>query len=750
MEQRRGSVDAPTEVKRSICAMCAYNCGILAYTKNGKIIKIAGNPDNPVSRGYTCKRIASAIHWLYHTDQLKYPLKRVGPRGGGKWARITYEEALDEIAEKLKELKERYGAHTLAVSEGTLRYAEYWMRARFMNLFGSPNSFHPGVVCGLNREVLGAAIAGFRVCPKGSNLEQTKCVVLQASNPRGFSPALAEQIRRIRALRPGKLRVLAIDPRDTGIADSDTDIHLMIRPGTDAALLLGWLNVIINEKIYDEEFVRKHTFGFEKLAQRVQEYSPRTVAGVTGIPEDRVMESARIFGTSKPAIILGGVGTDQIGFNATRVEQAAACLMAVTGNLDIPGGRLIPMYPGVEIDGKRPLRDSELELTEKLPKEQRRRQIGGEKFRLTGYSGYEAWAPNYLKTYGIPAPTMHTLSANEPMIYRGIIKNDPDHIRALISWASNLLVRTGNTKLVYEALTSQNLELSVVLDLTLTPSAQVADYVIPSASCFERPYWTTWEDFSDVCCFGEQAIEPMGERKDDFYFWRGLGIRLGQEEYWPWKTHEEVMEYRAKPIGYSFEKLTKCSGLAPAFNFRKYEKRGFATHTGKFELYSTVLEKLGYDPLPYYREPPESPITTPEVAKEYPLVLITGGRSIPQYHSEFHQLGTGMRERHIDPIADIHRTTAQQLGIRDGDWIYIETKRGRIKQKAHVTEGIRPEVVNCEASWWYPEMHGGTPCLHGLWEANANVLTVDDPDACDELVGGWVLRGLLCKVYRVR
>jgi len=737
------------ETKRSICTMCGLNCGILVYVTGGRIVKIAGNPDNPISRGFVCKRIASAIQWLYHPDQLKYPLKRIGKRGEGKWARITYEEALDEIAEKLKELKKKHGAHTLAVSEGTLRYAEFWMRARFMNLFGSPNMYQPGVICGLNRETIGAAIAGFRVCGKVTDPRRSRCIVAQAINPRGFSAKLAQELRMIRELDPGRLRLIVIDPRDTGIASTETDMHLRIRPGTDAALMLGWLNIIIREELYDKDFVTNYTFGFDKLTERAREYPVERVADITGVSALDIVESARIFATTKPGTILGGVGTDQIGFNATRVEQACACLMAITGNIDIPGGKAIPMLPGVSINGKSPLRDSDMELTHMLSAEQRAKHIGGERFRLMSYPGYEVWAPAYQRYYGIPGPTMHTVSASEPLIYRGIVNGDENRIRALICWASNPVIRTANSKLVHEALKSPNLELSVVLDFMLTPGGELADYVMPAATCFERPYWTTAEDFMAECCFGEKAIEPLGERKDDFYFWRGLGIRLSQEEYWPWATHEEVMEYRAKPIGYSFQQLIKTAGLSVPMQFQKYKKRGFATSTGKFELYSTVLDKLGYDPLPYFREPPESPVSTPETAREYPLMLITGGRNIPQYHSEYHQIGTGMRERHPDPVMDINTETARKLSIENGDWVYIETKRGRIMQKAHVTDGIRPDVVNCEASWWYPEKPGEEPSLYGLWESSVNAITLDEPDACDELGGGWVLRALLCKVYKV-
>jgi thiosulfate reductase / polysulfide reductase chain A len=736
------------QVKRTICTMCVQNCGLLVYVRDGKIVKIRGNPDHPLSNGYTCKRLASSIQWLYGPDQLKYPLKRIGQRGEGKWARIKFEEALDEIAAKLQDLKEKYGAHTLAASDGTLRNAEFWMRSRFMNLFGSPNSFHPGVICGLNREVLGYSIAGARLCSKEHNLQYTRCLVLQGLNPRGFNPPWAEKIRRIKELEPGRLRVIAIDPRDTGIAFEKTDILLQVRPGTDAALMLAWLNVIINENLYDKEFVAKYTFGFEKLAQRAQEYPPQKAAEITGIPVEKIIEAARIFATSKPAVIAGGIGSDEIGFNSSRVDQADSCLLAITGNIDIPGGKYMPMFPGAEINGKHLIRDCEMELTDQLPAEQKKKIIGGSRFRLMGFEGYAAWGPHYARTYGVPAPALHVIAANEPMIYRGILKNEPEHIRALIVWGANPMVRTGNTRQVYKALKSPNLELSVVLELTSTPTSQLADYVIPSASCFERPYFSTFEDFSDTFSFGEKAVEPQGERQDDYFFWRGLGIRLGQEKYWPWKTHEEIMEYRAAPAGLSLGDMVQIAALRPTPEYRKHEKRGFATFTGKVELYSTVLEKLGYDPLPYYREPPESPLSTPEVARDYPYILITGGRGGPQYHSEFHQLNTGLRERHPFPIADINTETARKLEIKNDDWIYIETRRGKIKQMAHVTDGIPGNVINCHASWWNPERPGADPCLHDIWESSANVLTLDDEDACDELVGGWVNRGLLCRVYK--
>jgi anaerobic selenocysteine-containing dehydrogenase len=165
-------------------------------------------------------------------------------------------------------------------------------------------------------------------------------------------------------------------------------------------------------------------------------------------------------------------------------------------------------------------------------------------------------------------------------------------------------------------------------------------------------------------------------------------------------------------------------------------------------LYSTILEKLGYDPLPYYEEPAESPVRTPEVAKEYPLILNTGGRFMPQHHSEFRHYGMGMREKYPDPWMEINTGDAQKLGIKEGEWVFIETRRGRIRQRARVTDRIPRGIVNCQASWWFPEMPAEEPSLHGVFESNANVLCLDEPDTLDPLTGGWQSRALLCKVYK--
>jgi len=541
-------------------------------------------------------------------------------------------------------------------------------------------------------------------------------------------------------------KIIVIDPRRTRTAEL-ADIWLQLRPGTDAALALGWLNVIINEGLYDKEFVSKWTYGFDQLARRVQEYTPQRVAKITGLTEEQIISSARMYASSRPACIVRGVAADQIGRNASRIEQARVALRAITGNLDVRGGDLIPSI-GPEINGKVFRREVLLELIDKLPPEQHQKQIGADRFKVMSWQSYELTSKYYERLAGIPEPVGHRLAASPPLTWRAILTGKPYPVKAMITWGSNPLLWAANTKLVYEALKSQNLELHVVSDFWLTPTAELADYVLPVTSWMERPLCSTFEDLSDVVFGGGRAIQPLGDRKDDYTVWRELGIRLGQEEYWPWKTIEEAIEYQLEPLGITYDEFVNAGFVRGTRKYKKYEDRGFPTSTGKVELYSTVLEKLGYDPLPFFEEPPESPVSTPEVAREYPLILNTGGRFMPMFHSEHRQWGTGMRERHPDPLTDIHPETAKKLGISEGDWIYIETRRGRIKQKAHLNPGILPNVVNVEASWWFPEMPGAEPSLHGLWESNANVLTLDDPDSCDPLTGGWCNRALLCRVYK--
>lgn len=736
-------MSSKTVIKKAGCFFCHHNCGVLVHVQDGKIVKVTGNPDHPGSRGHICARAANAPKWLNHPDQLKHALKRVGERGAGKWEQIPWEQALDEIAEKLAVIKEKYGPESLIVAEGTYRSDLFWARARFLDLFGNPhNIITPGMVCFCNVYTLDLALAGAMIMP---DIPRSKCVVLWGANPKEARPIQWKVLKKKKDA--GAMKIITVDPR---ITDSGklADINLQIRPGTDCALALGWINVIINEKLYDKSFVDKWTYGFSKLTDRIEEYSPRRVAEVTGLTAEQIIESARLYATSDSSCINRGVATDQLGLNSGRVEQARVILAAITGNIDIPGGDQIS-NPPTEFNGKKFICESELELPEKCLPETRKKMIGSERFKIMSWPAWEIVAPLYEKNLGISCPQLHYLQAPTPLAMRQIITEDPYPIKALITWASNPLMWAANTKQVLESLTHPNLDLHVVLEYWMTPTAQLADYVLPAASWLERPLCTTTENWLPVAIGGERSIEPMGDRHDDYQFWRELGIRLGQKEYWPWETIEEVIKYRLSHLETSYEEFVEKGMLYPEKKVhRKYEQTGFATPTGKLELSSTIFEKLGYDPLPHYEEPPESPLRTPEIYKEYPLILNTGGRFMPQFHSEHRQLGIGLREKHPDPLVTIHPETAAKYNIKEGDWVWIETPRGKIKQKAFLTVDILPDVINAEASWWFPEKAEGLPNLSGALESNANVLTIDDPDMLDPLTGGWPSRALLCRISK--
>jgi len=733
------------EIKKACCCFCFANCSVLVHIKDGKVIKIEGNKASPISHGHVCERVGYGAKWLYHPDHLQYPLKRSGERGEGKWERISWEQAFDEIADRLEGIRERYGAESLVFAEGTYRGSPFWPRSRFASLFGNPqNITHPGISCMLNCNSLAMAMVGgiFAVPPLG----KTNCLVLWGQNPADSSSRMMKSIDL--RMRKGNFKMIVIDPRRTKVADM-ADIWLQIRPGTDGALALAWLNVIINEGLYDKNFVENWTFGFEKLSERVQLYPPQKAAEITGIPVDQIVTSARLYATTNPSILVRGLATDQIGPNSTRVEQSRIALRAITGNLDNLGGNLISGV-GPEIKGNKFIRESRLELLDNITPAIKKKQIGYDQYKLMTWDGYDLTSEHFQRVHGEPESSMHRLGITPPLVWKAILREEPYPVKALITWGSNPLMWAANTRATYEAMKSKNLALHVVGEFWMTATAVLADYVLPSASWLEKPLCSTYEDFSEIVFAGEQAIPPVGERKDEYTFWRELGIRLGQEEYWPWKTYDEVIRYQLEPLGIKYEEMMDAGFIrSEEREFRRYEKNGFPTATGKAELYCTALEKLGYDPLPYYEEPPESPVSSPELTDEYPLILNTGGRFMPFFHSEYRQLGIGMRERHPDPLMDIHPTIAEKLGIQEREWVWIETRRGRIKQRARFNPGILPNVVNVQASWWFPEKPAPEPSVHGLWESNANVLTANDEEFLDPLTGGWANRALLCKVYKV-
>jgi thiosulfate reductase/polysulfide reductase chain A len=716
------------EVRKGWCGPCHVRCGLLVQFENERAVGVRGDPENPVNRGATCERGRLILEHLHNPARLNYPLKRAGKRGEEKWKQITWEQAMDEIAAKLGKLRDRFGAETLAFSRGT--YRTYgWAMKRFLNLFGSPNMTGANHICMCPSHTVEWSTYGSFARQDIGNAD---CIVVW-----GFQPSQSRIIpdwRDLRAAKKRGARIIVIDPRRTKEAEL-ADLWLQVRPGTDVALMISWLKIIIEEDLYDKEFVEKWTVGFEQLERHLERYSFEELARTCWIPEDKILAAAKMYATTKPAAITWGLGIDLQGVNAMQAVRARCILRAITGNLDIAGGELL----GIGGDEARVVSNQEMELNDAISPEQKMKQLGVEEYGLFGFPGWEmiAKASDKPNAYFRPPAADMTCCAHPRHVWQAITTGHPYSVKAFICQSNNPLVQAAETKTVYEALSSQNLELSVVMDYYKTPTAELADYLLPAAGTLERCDFPSYP----------KAMEPLYQRRDDYEFWRELGIRLGQAEYWPWETMKEVCDYRFAPLGITFSEALRRGGLKPAREYRKYESQGFGTPSGKVELFSSIFTRFGLKPIPVYREPIESPEGNPELAKEYPLILMATGKFMPFYHSELRQIQSAIRD-HPDPVTDINPETARKLGVSDGDWIWIETLRGRIKQRARLTDEVHSAMVRVQHGWWFPDMPGAKPSLHGVWESNSNVLCPVDAEYCNVEVGGWPHTALLCKVYK--
>ncbi len=734
------------EVLRAGCYFCHVRCGVLVTKKNGRIIDIKGDPDCPHNKGYVCQRLDKQRYldgFVYNPNRLKRPLKRAGERGGGKWEEISWDQAFDEIAAKLIELRDEYGAETLAFTEGTAR-TWTWLHYKFTNLFGSPNTGGVGTICYSSDMWLEPCTYG-GFCSDKSDWKRANLIVLWGRNPAASELLNWKWVTDNMEQRGAKL--IFIDPRYCEGAQK-ADLFLQIRPGTDAALALAMINVIIEEDLYDHEFVEEWCYGFDQLKERAAEWSPERAEEITWVPADKIRQAARMYATIKPACMpWGEKGGDGHGVNATNTIRAKAILRSITGNIDKIGGDQLTM-PGDRGNTE----DMNFNHND-LPQEQRDKMIGNERFPGLTFKGWDIISKAYPRFYPY---------SNAPLLFEAMITGKPYPVRACIVQADNPMLAFTDTQHVYKALKS--LDLLVVHDYFMTPTAALADYALPAATWLERcsrGYPTM--DVEQVSMAGSMPVVERFEGgtdvdfRDDYEFWYGLADRLGfGDKYWG-PTMEDMMDGQVAPFGMKFRDFCeKVKYLRVPNQPEKYKEPGFKflTPTGKVELYSTVIEELAketgqdFDPLPTFVFPPDFPEVNPEYAAEYPLCMITGARFMPMYHSEHRQPGA-YRDLHPDPIFQIHPDTAMDLNIAPGDWCWIETHKGRIKQRASLTTTVDPRVISVQHDWWFPEDEEAEPSLLGVWKSNVNVIVDSDPDKyCDPIMGAWPMTGLMAKVYR--
>ena len=496
---------------------------------------------------------------------------------------------------------------------------------------------------------------------------------------------------------------------------------------------------------------------FDAIADRMQEYTPERAAKVSGVPVRKIEAAAHLYATNGPACIIWGLGGgDQHGNNASSFGIAKTILRILCGNIDNPGGEFVGMPCDPNAVGKEktyPVRNAEFELSELQDPANQDKFIGNDRFRVMSWKGFKMIDKNYRKMFGVPRPMLHQMLCSPSLVMDAMIDGDPYPIKAMICWESTPLAWAPNPKKLYKAL--KNLDLLVSVEYWKTPTAALADYIMPACDWMERPLCTTSEDSMDFITVGDRGVEPYEERRVDYDFFRALGCAMGQEKDWPWETYEQAIEYTVERVpDLDYEKAVNMGTYFPyPTEYYKYAKRldngqimGFATNSRKAEIYASVLEDLDYDPIPVYREP-ESPLGNPEMAKEYPFRLTISGRVSPLYHSEFRTPGHGTRTVEPYPYIWMHFNDGRKLHVKEGDWIWIETPMGRIRQKAHLGWDIPEGVVQVPPSWWYPELPAEEPWSQGVFDAAGNVLVDDDPDKADQMTATWCTRGLLCKIY---
>lgn len=691
---------------RSVCRGCHGGCSALVRVEAGRVVQVRPAPGSPFNLGQMCPKGLAAVEIMYHPSRLLTPLKRDGERGGGRWTPVSWEAALAEIAARLGEIRAESGPEAIAIGQGTGRH-HYLHAVRFANQLGTPNWYEPGLAnCFIPRITVSNLTYGAFVGADYQGAANPETILFWGHNPlvSGADGELSFPVRR--ALARGSFGV-AIDPRRSETARL-CKLWLPIRPGTDAALALAMAQVIISEGLHDRDFVRDWTSGFEQLAAHVAGCTPAWAAAICGVDARLIAEAARRYAVHKPGVIEWGVALEQ-NPNCLQNVRAVSLLRGLTGNLDVPGADLLA------VNRLRPYPV----LREALGADAQAKRLGAKQFKLLG--GFRAFMP----------------SAHIPAVFRAMHTGDPYRVRAFLMFGNNPLVTVANARQVRESMLRADLIVST--ELFMTPSAALADYVLPAA------YWPEVNQVIELPYVVERGVVAqrrvarVGGCRQDEEIMIDLARRLGLPG--AEQTLEQILDHRLEPLGLTFEQLCERHLVEFPPEYRKFEKGGFRTPSRKVELFSRGLERLGYDPLPTHREPPESPASAPGVAERFPYVLITGSRRREFFHSEHRQVPS-LRSRRPDPLAELHPAVAARHGIADGDFVWVVSPRGRIRMKALVTESIREDVVSVDHGWWFPERGGPE---FGVWDSNANVLTADSPPY-DPAFGSYQLRALLCRL----
>lgn len=722
-------------VKHAWCKMCGparTHCSTLCTIENGVWTHVEGNPEagNNYGRGSKslCGKANAAMYTVYTPTRLLYPMRRTGEKGEGKFEQITWDEAYADIAAKLKEQAEQYGPETLGILSPQFYAVLGSLGRRFLNVHGSPNYLH-SAICNSQRMfsrlvTLGGPNHMGATSTEPGQMNKCQLLVVWGYNPENSGCNQGVPNRRLDAIEGG-MKVIDIRPMQEGLG-AHADLWMPLRPGTDGALAFAILNYIIQNDLYDHDFVENWCVGFDELAEHMQEYTIEWASEITGLSVEMITEAAEMMGTTKPmGINIGnGIGDQSADSHWT---VAAICLIeAITGNLGIAGGGgagMVMPEPLIKTKG------IDL-LSDRLPMSEEDEANG--------------WMAGVSKLVGPETPrwfqTMMTQESGPTTAYnkglQSILTEDPYPMRCIIGQSSNPLSATRQPKTIAEAL--KKLDYYIVVDTAWNSSCDYADIVLPAAVQYESAdqFATKNSPAGTFIGINQVISEPPGECRSDWNFYLDLAVAMGYgEDFWNGDIDAMLTEQldgsgitleELREKGYIF--VERTDGATPTEpEYQNYEKMFESLPEGKVQCKQLWLggkpnatDTGEIEFFPVYKGSPESKERTPELVEEYPMIISDVHAYRLCNHSYYHDVPY-IRELQPEPWVKINPKTAQELGIEDGDWIDIESVHGNIKLVARYFEAIAPDVLMTKRGWWEPCDDLGLPgygCFDGGSEVN--------------------------------
>jgi thiosulfate reductase/polysulfide reductase chain A len=630
----------------SFCYMCPWNCPSEVYVKDGKIVYVKGLAGAPNS-GRRCAKGEASFQVVDDPDRLKYPMKRVSPKGKEpKFERISWDEAYTIIANKLTDVKDKYGPEAV-VSLYHHDPNSVFTQILLTQLYGSPNFYGHTAGCEQSRRQACLTVFG-HVFPM-LDFEDSRYIMLWGINLLEAVEAIWENLALFEALDKGA-KLVVVDPKFTHTAEK-ADEWIAIKPGTDGAMALAMCYTMIEENLYDKAFVREWTSGFDEFAQHLRDkgYTPEWASKITDVPAETIRRLAREFATTKPAIaeVFKGPGNYTNGADASR---AIYMLNVLTGNVDGPGNLCLkdwaPVGPPVIIP------DEAMTKPKKPP--------------LHVAMGYPL------------APDLPT-----GLLPKAVISGDPYPVKVLFLHAINLVMSDPNTELVKKMF--RELELAVTIDLYMSETALESDLVLPDASFYERAEVRQGLYKAPQAIICQPVIPPVGESQPMYEIVKGIAGKMGYGKYFTYKTWEDWAKVAVQGLPMSLDEL-KTQGIWTGENrYYKYKESGFPTPSGKLEIWSKNFENSGYNPLPEYKEHSVVP------DEEYPLQLITSKLSM--HCNVLTQNNPYLMEIVDENWVELNPVDARKYGIRDGDMVVVESPHGKGVIRAKVIEGVKPGVA---------------------------------------------------------